>query len=356
MLYCHAVMSCGNVMWHAVLPCGLIRRAADCVAVQPQLVSSSAVAALPACTSAAQLPVSSAACEARVLAPAHGWHPCSSTAPSPQHLARDMLRQSSLSLLPARTSRLPADAHAFSVASSYAGSGILHSAEFSSLQWQSRANDARLGDVLRVHDWPYVQKLMTRCTAIPDSPSTIGQLDGDTAVSHRTFNAALQAAGAVCDAVRSVMEGEVGRAPACCNWLHMGTWLLPCLPLLMLWQGACIAHVAATCTSACVSAINAASGWLDPQQHQHACSILPCKHANMAHSALPTPHLLPPPQPGPDQPIYLPHPRRHATSSVQCAPQATTPAPAEWSPPPTTRMAPTASASSTTWPSAPPTP
>lgn len=47
------------------------------------------------------------------------------------------------------------------------------------------------------------------CERLPDDPSVVGHLDGDTAVSHGTFAAALAAAGAVCAAVDQLMRGEV---------------------------------------------------------------------------------------------------------------------------------------------------
>ena len=53
------------------------------------------------------------------------------------------------------------------------------------------------------------------CEAVPDSPSAIGHLDGDTAVSRGTAEAAFAAAGAVCRAVDEVVCGTV----------------LPCCPL-----------------------------------------------------------------------------------------------------------------------------
>lgn len=39
------------------------------------------------------------------------------------------------------------------------------------------------------------------CTNIPNRPNELKQLDGDTAVSHNSFEAAMRAAGAVCDAI-----------------------------------------------------------------------------------------------------------------------------------------------------------
>jgi acetoin utilization deacetylase AcuC-like enzyme len=44
------------------------------------------------------------------------------------------------------------------------------------------------------------------CQMIPDAPSALGHLDGDTAVSHGTYVASLMAAGAVTHAVDKVGE------------------------------------------------------------------------------------------------------------------------------------------------------
>ena len=50
---------------------------------------------------------------------------------------------------------------------------------------------------------------LQKCDSLPDDPQVIGNLDGDTAVSHHTFSAALSAAGAVCRAVDEVVCGTV---------------------------------------------------------------------------------------------------------------------------------------------------
>lgn len=38
-------------------------------------------------------------------------------------------------------------------------SGVLRADEFSCLDWESNPGPAQLGDILRVHDYTYVQKL-----------------------------------------------------------------------------------------------------------------------------------------------------------------------------------------------------
>jgi len=69
-----------------------------------------------------------------------------------------------------------------------------------------------LADILKVHDWGYVLKLQKASESIEDDPTDIRHLDGDTAISHGTFKAALAAAGAVCHAIDEVMEGRAKNA------------------------------------------------------------------------------------------------------------------------------------------------
>eukprot|EP01034_Spumella_vulgaris_P022232 gene22231-28346_t len=75
---------------------------------------------------------------------------------------------------------------------------------------------APMSDVLRVHEWSYVRQVQARCEAIsssdPEADSGMAFLDGDTSISKDTFNAALAAAGAVCEAVDVVVAGEVRNA------------------------------------------------------------------------------------------------------------------------------------------------
>lgn len=51
-------------------------------------------------------------------------------------------------------------------------------------------------------------RTLQACLTLPPDPSSIGRLDGDTAISHHTYNAALVAAGAVLKGVDAVMEGK----------------------------------------------------------------------------------------------------------------------------------------------------
>ena len=89
------------------------------------------------------------------------------------------------------------------------GSGILRAAGFAALEWEQGTRLAPIGDVLRVHEWSYVRSLQHLCSAIPDTPGAVGHLDGDTAISHGTFQAALAAAGGVCEAIDRVVQGKV---------------------------------------------------------------------------------------------------------------------------------------------------
>ena len=66
-----------------------------------------------------------------------------------------------------------------------------------------------MADILRVHDWSYVRSIQHLCASIPDIPSVVGHLDGDTAISNGTFRAAQIAVGGICKAVDQVVAGQV---------------------------------------------------------------------------------------------------------------------------------------------------
>jgi acetoin utilization deacetylase AcuC-like enzyme/ankyrin repeat protein len=79
------------------------------------------------------------------------------------------------------------------------------------LHWVPECRAAAMGDVLRVHEWPYVRKIQGFCETIPKDPEGeggIGSLDGDTTLCHDSFNAALHAAGAVIEGVDMVCKGQ----------------------------------------------------------------------------------------------------------------------------------------------------
>ena len=86
--------------------------------------------------------------------------------------------------------------------------GILRGGEFSQMVWQNHARRAAISDVLKCHEYEYVEKISHLCSAIPDHPGAIAHLDPDTAVSRWSFEAALRAAGSVCEAVDKVVNGD----------------------------------------------------------------------------------------------------------------------------------------------------
>lgn len=96
--------------------------------------------------------------------------------------------------------------------------GVLRATDLSAhLQWVSNARSAALVDVLRVHEWSYVRKVQEHCAGIAsddpeDEEEGYAHLDGDTAISSDTYNAALAAAGAVCQAVDLVATGRARNA------------------------------------------------------------------------------------------------------------------------------------------------
>jgi len=90
--------------------------------------------------------------------------------------------------------------------------GILRTTEFKDVTFDTDATAAELSDVLKVHEWSYVKRIQKTCLSIPDAPSTVGHLDGDTALSNGTWCAALEAAGAVCRAVDKVLQGQAKNA------------------------------------------------------------------------------------------------------------------------------------------------
>lgn len=105
------------------------------------------------------------------------------------------------------------------------------------LKWEDNPPLATMTDVLRVHEYAYVHRILEACgdahpdgAATPGSPLTrakptpeaaadsqqakhdIKLIDTDTAVSAGTFRAALRAAGAMLRAVDAVCKGEAHHA------------------------------------------------------------------------------------------------------------------------------------------------
>lgn len=87
--------------------------------------------------------------------------------------------------------------------------GILHSNIFSDLRWHTTPNKAKAHDVLKVHDFQYLESIRRRCAHLSGDNTEVGFLDGDTVISHDTFYCALLAAGCVNEAVDLIMQRKV---------------------------------------------------------------------------------------------------------------------------------------------------
>ena len=96
--------------------------------------------------------------------------------------------------------------------------GALQGSDLSAqLKWVRNAKLAVLADVLRVHEWAYVRRVQEHCAGIATDDAEneekgFAHLDGDTAISSDTYNAALAAAGAVCQAVDLVASKQARNA------------------------------------------------------------------------------------------------------------------------------------------------
>lgn len=96
--------------------------------------------------------------------------------------------------------------------------GALQGSDLSAqLKWVRNAKLAVLADVLRVHEWAYVRRVQEHCAGIATDDAEneeegFAHLDGDTAISSDTYNAALAAAGAVCQAVDLVANKQARNA------------------------------------------------------------------------------------------------------------------------------------------------
>jgi len=90
--------------------------------------------------------------------------------------------------------------------------GILRAGEFAPCSWKHEARRAAMADVLKVHEYTYVESISNITASIPDHPGPIAHLDPDTTVSRWSFEAALRAAGSVCQAVDLVLSGEYRNA------------------------------------------------------------------------------------------------------------------------------------------------
>eukprot|EP00559_Dactyliosolen_fragilissimus_P009586 CAMPEP_0184865290 /NCGR_PEP_ID=MMETSP0580-20130426/17567_1 /TAXON_ID=1118495 /ORGANISM="Dactyliosolen fragilissimus" /LENGTH=1213 /DNA_ID=CAMNT_0027364421 /DNA_START=103 /DNA_END=3744 /DNA_ORIENTATION=+ len=86
--------------------------------------------------------------------------------------------------------------------------GILRSAEFDVCVWESESRRAAMADILKVHEYGYVERISQLCSQLSDHPNAIASLDADTTISRWSFESAMRAAGSVCDAVDRIMAGD----------------------------------------------------------------------------------------------------------------------------------------------------
>lgn len=124
--------------------------------------------------------------------------------------------------------------------------GILRSGEFGNMVWNTKARRAAIADILKVsfvhryllqyivmikflfpvlpasilvtlkvHEYSYVEKVSSIASSLPDHPGGIAHLDADTAISRWSFEAAMRAAGSLCEAVDQVMAGDKVRNAFC---------------------------------------------------------------------------------------------------------------------------------------------
>ena len=90
--------------------------------------------------------------------------------------------------------------------------GILRGAEFDGAKWEGACRRAAMADVLKVHEYKYVEHISQLCSEIPDHPNAIAHLDSDTGLSRWSFEAAMRAAGSICEAVDRVLAGDFRNA------------------------------------------------------------------------------------------------------------------------------------------------
>ena len=90
--------------------------------------------------------------------------------------------------------------------------GILRTGEFRNVRWKGEARRAAIADVLKVHEYAYVEKISEMASQIPDHPSANAHVDPDTTISRWSFEAAMRAAGSICEAVDMVVSGECRNA------------------------------------------------------------------------------------------------------------------------------------------------
>ena len=93
--------------------------------------------------------------------------------------------------------------------------GTLTASEFSSSLVHVSAPPAAIADILRVHEYEYIRRVLARVGDVSIEEDAAGDttaLDADTIVSRGSWKAALRAAGAVCAAVDAVVSGTASNA------------------------------------------------------------------------------------------------------------------------------------------------
>jgi acetoin utilization deacetylase AcuC-like enzyme/ankyrin repeat protein len=91
------------------------------------------------------------------------------------------------------------------------GDGVLRGCEFADLEWDQNPPLAQMGDILRVHEFAYINRIQQTCAKLEaEDPNghVMGYLDADTAISRSSFEAARYASGSVCTAVDRVLAGK----------------------------------------------------------------------------------------------------------------------------------------------------
>eukprot|EP00977_Amphora_coffeiformis_P003804 scaffold765_cov160-Amphora_coffeaeformis.AAC.5 len=90
--------------------------------------------------------------------------------------------------------------------------GILRTGEFRNVRWKNEARRAAIADVLKVHEYAYVERISEMSSNIPDHANAIAHVDPDTTISRWSFEAAMRAAGSICEAVDMVVSGDCRNA------------------------------------------------------------------------------------------------------------------------------------------------
>lgn len=111
--------------------------------------------------------------------------------------------------------------------------GVLHHPKFRSCAWRNDCMGVCMADILRVHEYGYIELLCQRCLQAESMSSTQGELsakfsfmDHDTAVSSDSWKAAKKAAGCVIQAIEDVCNRVVRNAFCCVRppGHHIGTY------------------------------------------------------------------------------------------------------------------------------------